>query len=44
MQVIFICHKTFEHGASGFTFPPKGGMLLIFIALKNPLPQPGLKL
>jgi hypothetical protein len=28
-------------GANGFTSPAKKGMLWIFIALKNPSPQPG---
>jgi hypothetical protein len=38
----FICHKTWLHGANGFTFPPKEGVLRIFIALKNPFPLSGL--
>jgi hypothetical protein len=36
------CHKILRHGTSGFTFHPKEGVLRIFIALKNPLPRPGL--
>jgi hypothetical protein len=36
------CHKILQHGASGFTSHPKEGVLWIFIALKNPLPWPGL--
>jgi hypothetical protein len=36
-----ICHKILSHGASGFTFPPKEGVLRIFVALKNPLPSVG---
>jgi hypothetical protein len=31
-----------RHGADGFTSPPKKGVLRIFIALKNPSPEPGL--
>jgi hypothetical protein len=36
LQVIFTGHLILQHGASGFTAPPKEGMLQIFIALKNP--------
>jgi hypothetical protein len=36
------CHKILQHGASGFTSHPKEGVVRIFIALKNPSPQPGL--
>jgi hypothetical protein len=35
--------KILRHGASSFTFHPKEGVLRIFIALKSPSPQPGLK-
>jgi hypothetical protein len=35
------CRKIL-HGTSGFTSHPKGGVLRIFIALKNPSPLPGL--
>jgi hypothetical protein len=28
-----------QHEADGFTFPPKEGVLRIFIALKNPSPS-----
>jgi hypothetical protein len=35
------CHKILSHGADGFTFPPKEGVLRIFVALKNPLPSVG---
>jgi hypothetical protein len=37
-----ICRKILQHGAYGFTSHPKEGMLWIFVALKNPSPQPGL--
>jgi hypothetical protein len=40
----FLCHKILRHGASGLTSPPKEGVLQIFSALKNPLPQLGLNL
>jgi hypothetical protein len=30
------CRKNLRHGASGFTSHPKEGVLLIFIAIKNP--------
>jgi hypothetical protein len=43
-QVIFTCRKILLHGASGFTYPLKEGMLGIFIILKNPSPQPHLNL
>jgi hypothetical protein len=33
--------KILRHGTSGFTSHPKEGVLLIFIALKNPTPLPG---
>jgi hypothetical protein len=36
------CRKILGHGTSGFTSHPKEGVLLIFIALKNPSPGPGL--
>jgi hypothetical protein len=39
--VNFTC-KILLHGASGFTSPPKEGVLQIFIALKSPSPPPGL--
>jgi hypothetical protein len=39
----FTCRKIW-HSASGFTSHPKKGVLRIFIALKNPLPRPGLNL
>jgi hypothetical protein len=35
------CRKILQHWASGFTSHPKQGVLLIFIALKNPSPLPG---
>jgi hypothetical protein len=35
------CRKIL-HGADGFTSPPKGGVLRILTALKNPSPQLGL--
>jgi hypothetical protein len=34
------CHKILRHGTSGFTSHPKEGVLLIFIAFKNPSPRP----
>jgi hypothetical protein len=33
------CRKILQHGADGFTDPPKEGVLWIFIALKNPSPS-----
>jgi hypothetical protein len=30
------CHKILQHGADGFTSPPKDVVLQIFIPLKNP--------
>jgi hypothetical protein len=41
-QRIFTCRKVLRHGNSGFTVHPKECVLRIFIALKNPTPQPGL--
>jgi hypothetical protein len=38
---LFTCPKILRHGASGFTSPPKEGVLRIFIALKNQSPLPG---
>jgi hypothetical protein len=38
----FTCRKILRHGASGSTYPLKENVLWIFIALKNPLPWPGL--
>jgi hypothetical protein len=35
------CCKILRHGSDGFTFPPKEGVLRIFIALKNPFPPAG---
>jgi hypothetical protein len=37
----FTYRKILRHGTSGFIFPPKEGVLRIFIVLKNSLPQPG---
>jgi hypothetical protein len=34
--------KILRHGASGFTYPPKEGVLWIFIDLKNPSPRQSL--
>jgi hypothetical protein len=42
LKVVFIYHKIVWHRANGFTSPMKEDMLWIFIAHKNPLPQPGL--
>jgi hypothetical protein len=36
------CRKTLLHGTSGFTCHLKEGVLRIFIALKNPSPEPSL--
>jgi hypothetical protein len=36
------CRNNLRHGASGFTSPPKEGVLRTFIALKNPSSLPGL--
>jgi hypothetical protein len=36
------CRKILRHGVHSFNFPQKEGMLLIFIALNNPWPLPGL--
>jgi hypothetical protein len=38
-RVYLICRKIFQHGADGFTSPPKEGELRIFIAFKNPSPS-----
>jgi hypothetical protein len=38
----FTCRKILGHGTSGFTTYPKEGVLLIFIAVKNPSPRPSL--
>jgi hypothetical protein len=35
------CRKILRHGADSFTFPPKEGVLPIFIALKNTSPSAG---
>jgi hypothetical protein len=40
----FTYHKILWHGAPGFTSPLKVGMMWIFIALKNPSPQPDVNL
>jgi hypothetical protein len=40
LQVIFICRKVLRHGASGFTFLSKEGVLRIDTDLKNPSPLP----
>jgi hypothetical protein len=37
------CRKILQHGADGFTSPPKEGALRIFIAPKNPSPSAGNK-
>jgi hypothetical protein len=39
-QRIFTCRKILRHGSSGFASHPKEDVLRIFIALKNPSPQP----
>jgi hypothetical protein len=45
LQVIFFtCRKILRHAVSGFTSPPKEGVLRIFIALKSPSPRRGLNL
>jgi hypothetical protein len=38
----FTCYKMLWHGTSGIISHPKEGVLQIFIALKDPSPQPGL--
>jgi hypothetical protein len=38
----FTCRKILRHWTSGFTSHPKEDVLWIFIAIKNPLPRPGL--
>jgi hypothetical protein len=40
--VFFTCRKMLRHGASGFTFRPKDGVLWICIAIKNHSARPGL--
>jgi hypothetical protein len=40
----FAYSKLLQHGATGFTSPPKEGILRIFITLKNPLLRLGLNL
>jgi hypothetical protein len=34
-QMIFMCQNILQHGAFGFIFPPKEGVLRIFIANLN---------
>jgi hypothetical protein len=34
LRVVFTCHSILRHGASGFTFPPKEGVLRILLPLK----------
>jgi hypothetical protein len=36
------CHKIL-HGADSFTYPPKEGVLRIFVALKNPSASAGIE-
>jgi hypothetical protein len=36
MQGSLTCRKNLQHGADGFTSPPKEGILWILIAIKNP--------
>jgi hypothetical protein len=43
MQGPLTCPNILQHEADGFTSSPKEGMLWIFITLKNPSPQLGLK-
>jgi hypothetical protein len=38
---ILTCRKILRHGADGFTFPLEEVVLLIIIALKNPLSSTG---
>jgi hypothetical protein len=38
------CHKILQHGANGFTYPPKEVVLQVFIALKNPWLSAGFEL
>jgi hypothetical protein len=42
LQGSLTCHKILRYGANGFTFPPKGDELRIFMAHKNLFPRPGL--
>jgi hypothetical protein len=37
--IFLTCCKILQHGANGFTFSAKEGMLQIFVALKNPSPS-----
>jgi hypothetical protein len=38
-KVFFTFRKILRHGANGFTSHPKGAVLRIFIAIKNPSPS-----
>jgi hypothetical protein len=40
--LFFTCRKILRQGVSGFIYPPKEGVLRIFIALENPSPCMGL--
>jgi hypothetical protein len=40
--MIFTFPKILQHGASGFSSPPKEGVLQKCLALKDPSPRPGL--
>jgi hypothetical protein len=42
-KVLLTCHKILQHGANGFTSPPKEGMLWTFIAHKNLSPSVGIE-
>jgi hypothetical protein len=37
----FTCRKSLRHGTYGFAFPPKEGVLHMFIAVKNPSSSTG---
>jgi hypothetical protein len=41
-KYFFTCRKVLRHGADGFTFRPKEGVLRIFNAFKTLRPRPGL--
>jgi hypothetical protein len=41
LKVIFTCREILRNGTSGFTSPPKEGVLRIFMALKSPSPSVG---
>jgi hypothetical protein len=38
----FACRKVLRNGAVWFNSPPKEGVLLVYVSLKNPSSRPGL--